>query len=1225
MFIVGSWNIWGLNGLHKQKTVHEWTTKNKLDIFGLLETKLEAANLAALQPNLAPSHWKYHSNIASSPTCRILVGWNTQKLNLTCLHKASQWLTCEATSYNTPQPIRITFIYGHNTPAERHTLWNYIAHESSLNSHVPWIVMGDFNAILSADDRIGGDSAWPRHQDDFATCMSQAKLLQAPATGLKFTWHNGQHNCNTIQKKLDWVFGNPSLFSTWPATHATFQPRSISDHSAMILRLHSLTHHQHSPFKFLNIWADRSDFLATVTSSWQGPVNGNPMYQFTTKLRRLKATLKHLHFQYTSSITDRVSKAKADWEAAQFHLDKHPTSEIAKATERSLASQYLQLCKDEESFYKQKSRVQWLQLGDRNTTFFHKSLLHRQVRNRIHSLQDEEGNLVHDQQEIGRMASTYFEELLSAPQPMLTEDITSFFPNSITEESKLAALMPITDEDIRAALFSIPDTKTPGPDGYNALFYKKSWDIIKADFIAAIRFFFSNNSLPRCVNATRVALVPKKEQPACMNDFRPISCCNVLYKCISKLLVIRLKAALIDVIGPSQSAFLPGRNISDAILLTQELLHNYHHNKGPARCALKVDLTKAFDTVRLDYIIAGLHAIGLPPAMVRWITTCITTVHYTININGELHGFFQGTRGIRQGDPLSPYLFVLAMEGLGGVIRQSIQDSDYKYHWRCKATQLTHICFADDLMLFSHADLNSIMVMKDSLHRFSTISGLNINLAKSSLYLSGIDGRLRSNIIENIGIQETMLPVTYLGVPLLSSRLTHKDCIPLLERITTKIKLWTSSSLTYAGRLQLIKSVLFSIQVYWSSIFILPCETINKIERLLAAFLWRGTSLTPTGAKVAWSAICYPLNEGGLGVKNLKTWNRAATLKHIWHLLTDKESIWTTWVNANLLRGRSFWHITMPSNPSWSWRKILQSREWCRGWFIMAIGSGSSTSLWFDYWLPEGKRLIDDYSIRTLTATGLSWNAQVSDVIKEGQWDFPRDIHALHARLSSIPFLPKPWSADHCLWKGHPSGNFSIKSAWELLRNRRPEYNIHQLLWFKGHIPRQSFILWLASLGRLRTMDRLQSTGIIRNATCIFCGLHTESHEHLFFECQFSSTVWQTVNDKANIHWPSLSWQNLLSWAAANCCKKTDIQHLIARLLLSTTVYLLWFERNTRVFNHQFQAAPTIAEEVFQLVRTYLASMEFNSRIPEYICAIWGLQNIQSHLAAQPQVVQPTV
>nr|TKS06523.1 hypothetical protein D5086_0000121610 [Populus alba] len=379
--------------------------------------------------------------------------------------------------------------------------------------------MGDFNAILSAADRTEGDSNWPRHQDDFASCMSQAELLQAPSTGLKFTWHNGQHGCNTIQKKLDWVFGNPSLFSTWPATHATFQARNVSDHSAMILSLHSLTHHQHSPFKFLNIWADRIDFLPTVTSSWQVPVNGNPMYQFTTKLRRLKSTLRQFHFQHTSSITDRVSKAKAEWETAQVHLDNHPTSATAMATERSLTSTYLQLCKDEESYYKQKSRVQWLQLGDRNTTFFHKSLLHRQVRNRIHNLHDEEGNIVHDQQGIGKMASTYFEKLLSTPQPMLTEDITSFFPNSITDESKVAALMAITDEDIRAALFSIPDAKAPGLDGYNSLFYKKSWDIIKADFIAAIRRSIVCN-LPRLASHRMKdcrGMCPLNHSSLCMN------------------------------------------------------------------------------------------------------------------------------------------------------------------------------------------------------------------------------------------------------------------------------------------------------------------------------------------------------------------------------------------------------------------------------------------------------------------------------------------------------------------------------------------------------------------------------------------------------------------------------------------------------------------------------------------------------------------------------------
>jgi hypothetical protein len=135
-------------------------------------------------------------------------------------------------------------------------------------------------------------------------------------------------------------------------------------------------------------------------------------------------------------------------------------------------------------------------------------------------------------------------------------------------------LLPISNAEIKTTLFSIPDNKAPGPDGYNAFFFKKCWSIIRDDFIAATRYFFTHNSLPRYVNATRVALVPKVANPDSMNDFRPISCCNVLCKCISKIIVSRLKHALDEVIGPSQFAFLSGRNISDAIMLTHELMHN---------------------------------------------------------------------------------------------------------------------------------------------------------------------------------------------------------------------------------------------------------------------------------------------------------------------------------------------------------------------------------------------------------------------------------------------------------------------------------------------------------------------------------------------------------------------------------------------------------------------------------------------------------------------------
>jgi hypothetical protein len=670
-----------------------------------------------------------------------------------------------------------------------------------------------------------------------------------------------------------------------------------------------------------------------------------------------------------------------------------------------------------------------------------------------------------------------------------------------------------------------------------------------------------------------------------------------------------LKAALAEVIGPSQSAFLPGRQISDAIHLTQELMHNYHLNTGPARCALKIDLKKAFDTVSWEYILAGLTAIGIPQSMINWINTCLSTAHYTISINGESHGFFKATRGIRQGDPLSPYLFVLAMEGLGGILHKAAQQTTFRHHWRCKPTNITHVCFADDLMLFCHADIGSIGVLRSSLDSFTKLSGLTINFAKSSMYLSGIDEGMQHTITNWIGIEQRTLPVRYLGIPLISTRLTNTNCIPLLERITSRIKLWTSSSLTYAGRLQLIKSILFSIQVYWSSIFILPCSTLRKIESLLAAFLWRGTSLTTSGAKVAWNSVCYPMQEGGLGIKKLKDWNKAATLKHIWRLLTETDSIWTNWVHAVLLRQKSFWQTPIPSTPSWTWRKILQSRDWCRGWFLTGVGDGSSTSLWYDYWLPEGKRLIDILPLRTLTSTGLPWTAKVSDIICRGQWHFPIGQPALQGIWDSITFQPCQSLSDNCIWKGHTSGKFSIVSAWELLRDTRPTTNMHHLLWFKGHIPRQSFILWLACLGRLRTMDRLHSTGIITNNTCILCGLHVETHEHLFFDCSFTDSVWRSINTRAQLQWPHTSWQDLLQWASTHYRQQNDITHMIARLLLSTTVYFLWHERNNRGFSNQHRTGQTIVEEIYQLIRTHLTHMEHADRIPDFVCTVWRLRD----------------
>ncbi|KAJ7009375.1 hypothetical protein NC653_000139 [Populus alba x Populus x berolinensis] len=1066
-----------------------------LGIIGLLETKISPANLNAVTTSINLPAWKFLSNAGTSPTCRILVGWDPSMFNLSCLQLSDQWVTCDVFSLITKDTFKITFVYGLNTPAGRSSLWNYIKQQAPMYSPAPWILLGDFNAILKPSDRSGGDQNWNGHQNDFGTCIQGFELTQIPYSGLKFTWHNGQLGGNAIMRKLDWIFGNHSFLLKWPSAYYKVLPRDHSDHSALILECQP--HSQRPP---------------------ASPFN-NPIYSFTAKLKTVKLALRDLHIHNSNNISKRVADAKAAWTSAQVLLDSSPAASDLIALEKDKAKIYAQLCREEEAFYRQRSRVQWLHLGDRNTK--------------------------------------HFQRLLIAP-PQADEDISRLFPSSISGAQIPDLEQPVTNEEIKTALFSIPDDKAPGPDGFTSLFFKKSWSIIGADFMRAVSYFFEYSIIHRCINATRISLVPKVENPACMDDYRPISCCNVLYKCISKVLVARLKLILPDVISPSQSAFIPGRQISDNILLTQELLHNYHLNKGPARCALKIDLKKAFDTISWQFILKGLQCIGIPVRMINWINACISSAFFSVGLNGSLHGFFPSSRGLRQGDPLPPYLFVIAMEGLGGILKGVAQVPGFQFHWRCKLNSITHLEFVDDLMVFCHADLASVELIRGALKSFSSISGLIINHNKSFVFISGVEDNIRVAIANCLHFQLGALPIKYLGVPLISSRLSHRHCTPLVERIISRINLWTSASLTYAG------------------------------------------------AKVTWASLCYPKTEGGLGIKRIKDWNKAAILKLVWRILTESSSIWVAWTHSILLRGRCFWFCNIPSSSTWSWRKLLLSRTWSKGYFAPFIGNGRQTSLWLDYWLPNGRRFCDFLPFKLLSSTNLPWNAKVADIISEGRWAFPEGHADLLPLWNSINFLPQDHLPDHYIWRGHPSGQFNINTAWELIRESRPSNTFYHLIWFPGHVPRHAFILWIASLERLSTMDRLQSFRIIHAATCILCGAQEETHEHLFFQCPYSASVWREIARKSSITWPSMPWQHLLQWAAATLKSPKIFVHNLAKSILSTTVYFIWYERNNRIFNNVNRTVQELGAEIFQLIRACLLQQDPN-RIPNCFKNIWSL------------------
>ncbi|GJX28851.1 hypothetical protein Tco_0236930 [Tanacetum coccineum] len=560
-----------------------------------------------------------------------------------------------------------------------------------------------------------------------------------------------------------------------------------------------------------------------VIEGWSKQVSGFHMFRVANKLKNLKKPLRKLLYD-KGNLHTNVNQLRDEL--------------------------------DREKFLKQKSKIDWLKEGDSNSAYFHKAVKSRVSRSRIDVVTNADG-IMFENDNVADAFVSHYESFLG--QPGTTSGFNDFdlFRVKLDEQEAIDMTRTVSRQEVKSALFSMGNDKAPGPDGYTAAFFKDSWDIVADDFVAAVCEFFTNGKILKELNHTIIALIPKVSSPTRVNDYRPISCCNVMFKCISKIIANRIKESLKVLVSSNQSAFVPGRSIADNILLTQELMHNYHLDRGLPRCAFKVDIQKAYDTVDWDFLKKVLSGFGFHTRMIGWIMECVTTTSFSISINGSLYGFFKGKRGLRQGDPLSPYLFTLIMEILTLMLQRGVRNApSFTYHRYCSKLELINLCFADDLFLFAHGDVDSASVIKNALFDFKEASGLVPSIPKSTAYFCNVINYTKIAILQILPFEEGRLPVKYLGVPLVSSRLIFRDCKGLLEKVQARIDDWKNKSLSAAGRLQLIRSVIGSMHVYWASVFILPSRVLLDIEHIMRSFLWKGR------AKVAWEVLCIPKEEG---------------------------------------------------------------------------------------------------------------------------------------------------------------------------------------------------------------------------------------------------------------------------------------------------------------------------------------------------------------------------
>ena len=1193
-----SYNIRGLN--NKVQCVSDFLSTNNISLVGLLETRVKK-DVAKKISSEINSSFCWIDNYVNHPGGRIWVGWNHFVWDLKILSQSAQHITCFMTHKLLGTDFTISFVYGSNSAIERRDLWSDLLSISARVKNSAWILSGDFNICKDVSEKHGGNVCWTSEMGEFKDAVIRLGITDLRFGGNLFTWCDGNPSA-PIFRKLDRTMVNADWLTKFGLSSSFFPNRGFSDHSPATTDLGLSRNCPPKPFKCFDFLCEHPDFLTVVAQCWETSIVGDPWFVLTSKLKLVKHALKQLN-RRVGNVHSNVSSNRAALCLHQNSLSTNSSAEYFSEEKRLLAEFKASLAV-EESFLKQKSRVQWLKLGDSNNKYFYNACKSKWNTNKILALADEDGVTQESHTDISLVAIKYFKNLYSSHSASTTipEDLS--LPG-LSQAQKDYVSKPFSACEVFATLKSMPKHRAPGPDGFTVEFFLKAWQIVGPDVTTAILFFFDSGQMPRIVNSVAIALVPKCENPSNMNDFRPISCCNILYKCIAKMLSQRLKCVLQSIISPFQSAFIPHRSLGDNVMLVQSLCKDYHINRGPPRCAIKVDIHKAFDSLNWDFIFNALCRMNFPEGFVFWIKRCVTSAMFSVKINGSLEGYFKGYSGLRQGDPLSPYLFILAMEVLSACLKKSTCSEYFNFHWRTKDIGLSHLIFADDIFLFCRGDVASVTCLNEGLSLFSSLSGLVPSWHKSSCFFSAVDASTQSEILRVTGFQGGSLPITYLGLPLITSKLSARDCQPLIAKFCSKIEVWTARLLSFAGRLILIKYVLNGILGFWSTYIFLPKNILKRLNALMFKFLWGGF-YKPTGRchyKVKWQECCLPLQEGGLGLRNIFEWNFSAILHQLWRIVQPgSTSIWVQWFTKVFLKNKGFWTAGIPYKCSWVARKILNCRVKASEYIRYHIGRNSRFLFWLDPWV-QNKPLLARFGTNAVSQFESSQRALISGFLFDGAWSFPPSNHLSCIEIRQAIGSVQIHDSDHVSWDSIVSKHVKISSIWNSSR-------VHgaQVVWFRDvwnlfSIPKCSFILWLALKNRLLTRDRMILLEIQSPADCVFCS-GEESAQHLFSDCPFFDLVRRNSPIAFSDNWEQCQRGDIFSSSLDNC------HRLIGSLCLAVAVYLTWKERNFRVHNGgPGHGSLHIVKQMKQIVREKLFScLKFKKWVkddPNLACVLY--------------------